>query len=536
MSKRDAPSRASDAREPKGVVLNSDTTMVLPTTALLATVLATGLAVMVVEILGTRIIGPVFGVSLYIWSALLAVTLASLASGYYVGGRVVDRSPNRRVLSLTVLTGGALLALTPAIARPVLSFTEGIGPRIGPLLAATLLFAPTLTALGMAGPMAVRLATSDLRATGRLVGIIYAVSTVGSLAGTLVTGFVLIPALETSHILLGTALLLVLVGAVPLALRGRPRALVAVFIPFLGLAAPTQALPPGIKVLDRAHSPYGLVEVIEDENRGVRLLRADHSIIGGQATIDGSTVFSFLHLLESVRFLRPQAKDLLQIGLGVGSVPTALRPFGFRTDSVEIDPAVASFAAKYFRFVADGDVAVEDARTFLNRTDRRYDVIIHDTFTGGATPEHLLSLEAIQTLRRVLRPGGVLALNFVGYPDGPKAAASHAVVRTLRAVFPTVRAFRDDSGGPSPESLANLVFFASEGRLDFTVPESARFENEICRRVLRSFQEWEVLKSVPPGEVVTDARNFLARLQLPISDEHSRAMREILPSSVWLRF
>jgi spermidine synthase len=535
MSKRDGTTKMAGTPPSKEPASDSDAAVV-PKAELLATVLATGLAVMVVEILGTRIIGPVFGVSLFIWSALLAVTLASLASGYYAGGRLIDRSPRIRILNLAVLAGGALLALTPALARPVLALTEGLGSRLGPLIAATVLFAPTLTVLGMAGPIAVRLATTDVRATGRLVGIIYAISTAGSLGGTLITGFVLIPAFETSHILFGTALLLVLVGAVPFAMRGRPGMLATVLIPGLALVSPTPDLPPGIQVLDRAHSPYGLVEVIEDSNRRVRLLRADHSIIGGQSAVDGSTVFSFLHLLESVRFLRPQAKDLLQIGLGIGSVPMALRPYGFRTEAVEIDPAVAHFAAKYFRFVADSGVHIEDARTFLNRTDRRYDVIIHDTFTGGATPEHLLSIEAVQRLRRVLRPGGVLALNFVGYSEGPKAAASHAVARTLRAVFPVVRAFQDDLGDSSSEAMANLVFFATEGALDFTVPDGARFENEVCAGVLRSFQKWEVLKSVPPGDVVTDARNFLARLQMPISEEHSRAMRDLLPSSVWLRF
>jgi spermidine synthase len=533
-SKRDGSGRGVDHQvsehAPSGLAAT-----ILPRAELLATVFATGLAVMVVEILGTRIIGPVFGVSLFIWSALLAVTLASLAIGYYMGGRFVDRSPKQRVLSVAVLAAGVLLAITPLIARPVLSFTESLGPRIGPLFAATLLFAPSLAVLGTAGPIAVRLASTDVRAAGQLVGSVYAVSTAGSLLGTLVTGFILIPALDTNQILFGTATLLIAIGAIPLALRGRPAALASLLMPPLVLAMPAPELPSGIKILDRARSPYGLVEVIEDANRGVRVMRADHSIIGGQASVDGSAVFSFLHLLEVVRFVRPNAKDFLQIGLGIGSVPMALRPFGVKSDVVEIDPAVVDFAKRHFGFATAGDIFVEDARTFLNRTERQYDIVLHDTFTGGATPEHLFSIEVLRRIRTVLRPGGLLALNFLGYDTGPNAEASWAVARTVRAVFPTVRIFRD-APQENPPSIANLVFFASDSPLDFRIPDTATFENDVCRNVLGSFREWETLQDVPNGPIIEDWRNPLARLQLAISESHFRAMQELLPKEVWLRF
>jgi spermidine synthase len=501
---------------------------------LYATVFATGTAVMVIEILGTRVIGPVFGVGLFVWSALLTVTLASLALGYYAGGVLVDRMPTRRLLSLAVLAGGVLLGLTPVVRRTILSLCESLGPRTGSLLSATLLFAPSLIALGTVGPIVVRLATDDFRATGRRVGSVYAVSTAGSLIGTLITGFLLVPAFDSSQILLGTAALLVLAGGIPLAIRGKPVALVALLVPALGWATPKPALPAGIKVIDRAQSLYGLVEVIEDQNRGVRLLRADHSVIGAQFTADRSAGFAFLHLLEVLRFVRPQAKEMLQVGLGIGSLPRALKPYGLNVDVVEIDPEVVRFARQYFDFSTTGRVFVEDARTFLRRTARRYDVVVHDTFTGGSTPEHLLSLEVIQRIRTVLRPGGVLALNFPGYESGSRAEASFAVARTLRAVFPIVRAFRD--GPPDGKyAVANLTFFASDSPMDFNVPEDARFENQACENALRSFQSWETLRNVPPGRVITDARNPLTRLQLPIAEEHFAAMNELLPQEVWVQ-
>src|SRR3954469_22304399 len=105
---------------------------------LLGTIFVTGAAVMVIEIVGTRIIGPVFGVSLFVWSALLAVTLGSLAIGYYAGGVLVDRRPTARLLGLVVVVAGALFGLVRLIGHPVLRVAEALGPRGGALLAAML--------------------------------------------------------------------------------------------------------------------------------------------------------------------------------------------------------------------------------------------------------------------------------------------------------------------------------------------------------------------------------------------------------------
>ncbi len=490
---------------------------------------------MIIEILGTRIIGPVFGVSLFVWSALLAVTLASLAVGYYTGGLLADRAPTAGVLGRVTVTAGLLLGVAPAAIYFVLAVGQQLGPRLGPLLSATLLFAPCLMALGAAGPIAVRLGIEDVLVAGRRVGTIYAVSTAGSLAGTLLTAFVLIPLCDTHQILFGTASLLIATGGMWLANRKASTVLVLLLVPALALLGTGAKLPAGIKILSRSQSLYGLVEVIDDAGRGVRFLRADHSVIGAQFVADRTAGFAFLHLLEVLRFMRPSTRHLLQIGLGIGSLPTALQPYGMISDVVEIDPVVVRFARQYFHFSTPGHVFVEDARTFLRRTDRKYDVIVHDAFTGGATPEHLLSVEVFQRIRQMLTPGGVLALNFPGYPDGPGAQASEAIARTLRTVFSSVRAFADSSPEDRTLGVANITFFASDAPLSFEIPADARFENGSCRSVLRSFVSWEVLRNVPDGPLITDRWNPLTRLQLAVAEAHFEAMNELLPREVWLQ-
>jgi spermidine synthase len=503
---------------------------------LFASVFSTGATVILIEILGTRVIGPVFGVSLFVWSALLAVTLGSLATGYHVGGLLADRAPSQRIFGLAVATAGVLLCVVPLLSHVVLQFAEAMGPRAGSLFAATLLFAPCLVVLGTMGPIAVRLTASDFRSAGRGVGAVYAMSTAGSLVGALVTGFVLVPAFETDTILFGAAALLILMGAGSLARRRQPLALAAIVTPILAvLLQSPPALPRGIAIIAHSQSLYGRVEVIDDQNRQVRFLRVDHSVVGAQFLRDRSSGFAFIHLLEVVRFLRPDAKELLQIGLGTGALPSVLAPHAIKIDVVEIDPAVVRFARQYFGFVATGDVYEEDARVVLRRTRRRYDIVVHDTFTGGTTPEHLLSLEVLREIHSILRPGGVLALNFVGYTTGPNAEASWAVTRTLRGVFTTVHAFQDANPADNPDSPGNVIFFASDDPLDFTIPESVRFENAACRHVMRSFGNWRVLEQVPDGPLITDEHNPLARLQLPIAEKHFQAMNKLLPVDLWLQ-
>jgi len=501
---------------------------------LFATVFATGAGVMVIEIMGTRIIGPVFGIGLFVWSALLTVTLGALALGYYSGGILADRITSARLLGGLVTVAGLLLAVARLVGQVVLRATESLGPRWGALTSAALLFGPSLLVLGATGPVAVRQATRTLRLAGRNVGSIYAVSTAGSLSGTLVLVYLIIPDFETDTIVTATAGLLVLLGASSLAWRKWPLAFCALALPAIAPMLDEHSLPRGIAILERSQSMYGLVEVIHDSNRNVRFLRADHSILGAQFASDGSAAFGFLHLLEAVRFARPNAKDMLQIGLGIGSLPQVLGGQGLRVDSVEIDPSVVRFAKQYFSFKPTGEVFIEDARTYLRHAERRYDLVVHDTFTGGTTPEHLLSLEVVQRIHALLRPGGVLVLNFIGYHEGPEAEASFAVARTIGAVFTRMRVFRDAPLQDDASNPGNLLYFASDADLDFPIPSDARFENETCERIQRSFLAWEVLRHIPAGAVITDARNPLSRLQMPIAEKHFAAMNELLPRAVWL--
>ena len=171
------------------------------------TVFLTGASVMVIELLGTRLIAPFYGASLYVWSSLISVTMIALAIGYFVGGHWADRA-QRTGLSLIIALAALFTLLIPWATRPVLLATDPLGLRGGAFVSSLVLFFPSLTLLGMVSPFAIKLATSQLDDVGTRSGSIYAVSTLGSVVGTLLLGFFLFPWVGSRQILVSLGLLL----------------------------------------------------------------------------------------------------------------------------------------------------------------------------------------------------------------------------------------------------------------------------------------------------------------------------------------
>ncbi|NOR79524.1 MAG: SAM-dependent methyltransferase, partial [Methyloprofundus sp.] len=175
------------------------------------TVFITGASVMVIELLGTRMIAPFYGASIYVWSSLISVTMIALAMGYFIGGRWADSS-KRVGLSLIIALAALMTLLIPWVTRPILLATDSLGLRAGAFTSALLLFTPSLTFLGMVSPFAIKLTTKGLDGVGTSSGSIYAVSTVGSVIGTLLLGFFLFPAVGSREILIGVALSLMILA------------------------------------------------------------------------------------------------------------------------------------------------------------------------------------------------------------------------------------------------------------------------------------------------------------------------------------
>lgn len=445
---------------------------------LIATAFFCGAMIMVVEVLGSRVIGPFFGVSLFVWTSLITVTLVSLAAGYAAGGILSDRRDNPDVLYGIILAAGCLVLLIPAVKGTVLKATLPLGLRAGALASSLVLFGPSLLLLGCVSPYVVKLAAREIRNIGRTVGLFYSISTVGSLLGTVVTGFFLITAFGVSRVFEVVGGILILLGAAWFVFfRKKWGWTAALLLPLIAFSPDgTREIVRNdgvrIKVLRSRDSFYGNLKVV-DYDYGVfytRELTIDGLVQGGVDVRNGKSIYAYPYFLERIpTALNPDGRTCLAIGLGAGIVPQWYEGRGVITDVVDIDPEVVNLARKYFGFSSSGETFVGDARYFLRTSSKTYDYIILDVFSGDTTPAHILSLEALESVRKRLAPRGVLAANLIGRL-GEKAFMTASIVRTFKEIFSVVEFYPtfNVAGG---EREGNFVLVAYDGparRMDFS--------------------------------------------------------------------
>jgi len=438
------------------------------------TAAVTGAAVMVVEILGAKMLSPFLGLSHFVWTAQIAVTLMGLACGYYAGGRLADRSQRLAWLYWAILGGAFYLALTVVLCRPVAYWCLDTFNSLAAssLLASGFLFFLPLALLAMTGPFLVRVITHSVAGVGSNVGRLTSIGTLGSFGGTLLIGYLMIPFLPNSVTMYLTAMALMLLCIGYFVFFGRraatPIALALVCGTAVGLhldRGPAVQVPSLVELF-RGNSNFGQLQVLERRDGSCRYYLNDFLF---QNTYDPASKQSqscFTYMLSGLaRASVTNIHDVLCIGLGIGIVPMDFARRGVRVDVVEINPAVAPVAARFFDLQRDKiNLAIDDGRHFLNRCRKQYDAVMLDAFLGDSSPSHLMTREAFESMRRVLRPGGALVINSFGNLDPARDFFSASLERTLKTVFKSVRACASSDAG-------NLFFAATDhSTTDFAHP------------------------------------------------------------------
>lgn len=454
---------------------------------------------MVFELAGARVLAPYAGTSLHVWTNLIGVILASLSVGYWWGGKIADRRQDPRFLSLMIFLAAVCVGLTALLKDTLLSSLRACpsGPGTLSLCASLALFAPANLFLGMVSPYAARLKIREIGNAGSAVGRLYALSAVGSITGTFLAGFILIPAFGIGKLLLLTSAAL---GLVSLAAFGGRLPMAKVGTLFLFLAVGHFMRGDGMKdVMLDIDTPYNRVWIYRDtdEDTGRPILALSTDPYGQESAmyLDGEDlVFDYMKYFRLAEQFSPCFKRALMIGGAAYSYPKDfLRRYPKASiDVVEIDPTLTEISRKYFNLRDNPRLAVlhEDGRTYLNRSRARYDAIIIDAFRdANCLPYQLTTVEAVRRMRNMLVEGGVALVNIIGSIEGVNGRFTRAERATYAEVFPRVMLFPVDDP-KNARVVQNIILVAldsdREPRLESTDAEMNRMLRHLWKNVVAS--------------------------------------------------
>lgn len=449
---------------------------------LLLVVLLAGVGTLGIEMVMPRLLAPFFGASQPIWAVVIGMTLVYLSAGYWLGGHLADRRPDERLLFWLIVLAGALTAIIPLAAHPLLRLAQislrglAAGSFLGALVGVVLLFAAPVILMATVSPFAIRLhlhrTQHGIAEAGRTAGRITAISTIGSIAGAFLTVLVLIPTIGTNATIFLFAAFLAGLGAVGL---HDWRALL-VLIGVGGLALLHLSGARTIKAADCR----GCILLAERESRHNYIQVAEQQVVYTSGTVDRRRVLILnegqaIHSVYRLKYrqtgdpldlltdggpwdyfavapyvyadMRPdQVRSLALLGSAAGTIPKQfLAIYGPETliDAVEIDPEIVEIGRRYFD-LEDQDPAypnytsyVGDARYWLATTDRRYDVVGMDAYQQPYIPFHLATVEFFREVKAHLNPRGVAVVN-AGRPASGDDRLVNALASTMLAVFPEV--------------------------------------------------------------------------------------------------
>jgi spermidine synthase len=492
---------------------------------LLGQVFVGGASVMTVEMCASRLLAPYFGTSLFIWANLIGLVMIYLALGYWLGGKLADRYPRHSLLYAMTAIAGFAVGLIPVLSRPILTLslsgfeTFSVGIFYGSLVGVIILFSVPLILLGFVSPFAIRLRSLDVSSAGGTAGGVSALSTLGSILGTFIPVFLLIPRIGTAATLYTAAALLIVFSIFGILAQGtmRPAAIYAGLLAIvLGLAlfAPRGLIRPPAKgdLLYEHESPYNYIQVVREGTREKLVLNeghATHSIYDPNALLTGGPWdYWLIAPYFSEDFSPTDMKGMAMIGSAAG---TAAHQYSVvypdvPVDSVEIDGDIVEAGRRYFELgsFANNTNYIQDGRTFLKTDgrDKKWTVVGIDAYHQPYIPFHLTTKEFFQEVRDHLTDDGVAMINAGRTATDLRLA--DALANTMLQVFPNVYVI-------DVPTLSNSMVIGTKNpsRIENFAENAAGITDPTLRQVFTAALERGNIREVKPNPdivVFTDDR------------------------------
>lgn len=461
----------------------------------LACLFVTGAVTIALELIASRILTPYVGGSLYVWTAILSITLLALAGGYHLGGLWSHRQGHHRLFVRFPAATAIVLCVTAwsyPVILPAVAYDDAL---VGAFVGSVLILAPTLVLLSAMGPIGVSLTATA--GGDRGAGRIFAVSTVGSVAGAPVAAFLLLPYMSpvaTLVVLAGVlagvsvaALIRVRDGLTARALL--PASAVAIAIAGLTAFGARDAVDLGdvtathVATVRGPHASVVVVDLRHDRHAGrVRLYLEENQMQSAQGFgVPGEPLRYATIATAALEGMVPDGGRILLLGLAGGTMATDLAAAGYTVEAVDVNPRAVDVAQRWFGFDADAvPVTIGDARRFLTRCPHRYDAVVFDVFSGLTAPDHLVTREAFAAAGGCLAPGGLVLANTIVPPldARPTQRLMAALAHGLSA---PVAVYQD----PDPQAN-NRIMVAAPGHSRVPVLRIADYPVSLFERAART--------------------------------------------------
>ena len=426
-----------------------------------------GATVMAVELLSARMVAPYFGSSLYVWGTVIGFTLLALAIGYFAGGVMADKYSGPDTLLWVLLMASVFLLLMHISSQWLTIAFANVDPGAAVVLVSMALIQPPLIFMGMVPTFLIRRVSTSADSAGSSTGVVYAISSASGIVALPVFGFFIIPKLGLTlpSILVGVA-----VGFIPFVeLVRRKKYISLLFIPFVLFSFQAIKTPPPGKDVDVHYYSEGLLG---------QLLVADVSNYHGQKVndrvlfmnriaqtyVDKKTFNSrwdYPYYLSAICGKLPEKSNALILGLGGGTIANIFQnQLRFNVDAVELDERIAEVAREQFALSNNVNVIMDDARHYLEETQKKYDVILFDVYRGESPPTHVFTLESLAKTKSLLKENGLIVVNFYGFLEGKIGTPARSIYKTLLAAGLEARIL-------PTKANRNLLFVASKNKQDF---------------------------------------------------------------------
>ncbi len=463
-------------------------------------VFITGGCVLIIEVLATRMLSPFFGNTIFTVSSVISVILAALSIGYFWGGKIADRYSSASIFYRIINVSGILVLLFHILKIALIEqistvFSLTYGPLISSL---SFFFLPALF-LGMLSPYAVKLQDASIQGSGvgTVAGTIFFWSTLGSIGGSLLAGFILIPLFGINQIILGVSVVLFGLGFLPLIFWRKKERNLLLFLfvsllSFLTLTFVTNFFFSEVTdgLVYKKNGVYENITIVDShfEGRPTRFLLQDRSFSGAMfLDSDDPTelVFDYTQYY-SLYQLQPKTERVLVLGSGAYSIPKAFLAAlpSSQVDVVDIEPVLEDLGKEYFNVPHSPRLHTytEDGRRFLLDSDKGYDLIYSDVYsTLHSVPTHFTTQQFFEIAKESLNQDGMFTANIIGDLSRQQPSFILSEMKTFQSVFPNSYFFAVDD--PGKTSVQNIMFLGikNEEKLDFSNDKITSSSSEIVR-------------------------------------------------------